>query len=1119
MEKLPFTYKIEDGSGRSFDSDQELVGDDLDDVIHQLFPDIAQNKRPTTAEFADLNEPTEEEWALRAKLKEEKSSIDVAKGIWNAIPDAIDYFSSTIKGGLKEGFTISPETGGQFRRMKSLGEGAVRSAFDLYDLGEAVVGWAGDQNPYLSEGERLERTRQRYIQDQKDQERRLKPFLFEQTLPTLTELSSIVNPVTAPIGSSLPGALMKQVGKAVTVGPKVKKALDVSAAIVDFPPELIKKTGRGLARVGARTLESAVEVTLKGKPVKIAGRGMKPIKVFQKVGEKAEGVATAWTGGMYRAFTQTLKDPRYRKHSTRLGEWTEKQSEQFANVMRIMSNPSNQARFLDDVMKHPNVPKSLKKSISIGGGLGEDAIQLALDVAGEAVPTSITQGILAGILSDDPDAIASGIVGGALFGSVIGGAKRLQPRTEGIHRLPREMQEQMTAMRLKLRHTKAQGDLRTKLSKGDQSTLNMLAGSMSNMRIQLLEPKMYGLHHKKQTGKDAGDSPFFELNGTIWVNSSHKNITPRLVNSFTDRVSEGYLHDRPLLADDIARDFQSDTGVTLTSRHGNDITVGGDLGQIIEAFNKKQPTADYRITTTEQATKKYLEYHSERLFTENNAGLLEGVKGKQATTEALRDVAHISLGKLGLVDRVTGLPLNKDIPKPAEGLSKNGDIVRAVSNLESLNKSAESIRTKRAKDADAFAETVHKEREAKRQAEHDEAHAEANKIGKEVDEVVEKADKWQGEQTVKASEDYIKAEEAKIEVKRLQDEAVDKSIVDTYVKETKKVLKTLERQTKAGDKANKKTAKETDKLAETISDDMRRIDAEVGVDKVVTKDGIPVKVNGKQVPSKQRDAFISKKIEINQAMEGNHGEANTVRISTDDAGNRKVFEGQKLGKVKNVLTGKPLKTAKIAEDSMVNGYNVRVSGSSIESTRFKLRDKIFADGQTRPDPKNPGKNKQERIYTSKPIAGEYALMVNSAGLDIPRAFTRYPVKGFDVGALRLRDISPTKRNADLAEVRELIKQGEQFGNILKDENLAKTNKVIKAHQDDMVRRDSDKSETDTRPFVLKSLDVFNIADITTIGSGVAPKPTGRSFREVPKGVPSPKGKGGLPPAPEGLKSK
>lgn len=1093
-----FTYTLEDG--RSFNTDQELSPTDLDDVIAQTFPDVAikQARKTNTAEYADPNKPTPEEFALKDQIDSERSISEKAGNIWDAVGSGLLQMKDTVLEGWKEGMDTSIKSGGKGKRIKSISEGTRRGLFDMVEGFQGIGGFLADNfAPTISESgeigrgynpeEKLERRRLRWIQDQKDKELRktddflsIMHFPEEEILPKLTEAFAIVNPSTA-VGGTLPAKIITQVGSKFKTASTIHKLANDIGTVVDAPAQLLRATGRGLIKGGANVIDSP-----------------KTIKVLSSGVDKAEtAVKGLWRVG-FRSVGHKL-GPAV-SISKAVGDLTAKKSEQFANVMRVFADPKRQTRFLEEVLMHPNVPASVKRSISIAGAGGQKTLELAFNAVSEGVTTAITQGILASMVSNDPEAIGGGIAGGALFGTPVGAFKKSKSgigikEAKGLRRLNPEQRDVLTRMRFDTRNKQTQVELLGNLSKGDQSMIGSLREGLSDMRIILLEPKMFQKHHKDQTGSEADNAPYFEdKDGVLWLDSSHTDITPHLIDNYTNRVADGYIQDRPGVADDMARDFQVDGGTPLITTDGNIINVGGDMGKIVMYNNKNQPSAEHKITGTAEASKKLIEWHTTRFFGESNNGLVNGVKGKHNTTEALRDIAHISLSKLGVADRVTGAPLNKELSKPAEGLSKNESVVRGIANLERLNNQVASNRSKRDADAVSFAKGVNKDLKAKQaevdaqqRAVHDEAQVEANRIGDEVEANEARALEAMQKETLAGEQDFIKKAEDKVKIKELQDEAevkrqksIDKNIIDTHVKEAKKLSNKADRQFKTGEKNTAKSEASNEKLAETISDDMRRINAEVGVDKIVTKDGIAVKVDGKQVPSKQRAKFLKEKTDINQAMEGNHGEDNTVRISTTDSGKRMLFEGMKLGKVKNELSGRPLKIAKVIEKSMLDGDNVVIKGASIESTRFKLKDKIHADGQTRPDPKNPGHNRKVKVFESKPIAGEYAPIVHSGGLSMDNPFTRYNAQAFDVGALRLRDISPSDRKAGIAEIRDLVNQGEQFRNIIKDEKLAETNKVVKAHQDDMERRASDKSETDTRPFVLKSLDPFNIAEINVI---------------------------------------
>jgi len=1076
-------------------------------------------EKPRQIEFADPSNPTQEEWLLKEQIDNEQSNLDYSVDILKAIPKGIFQMGKTIVSGIGEGFEPTPEQGGKFKRVKSILEGGRRALWDIGELYEAAEGRIGDigQEPDV----KSERRRQRFIQDVKDADTRNKGLWFDsqQTQPNLTEAMSILADPTNLLPSGLATQALKstaKVAKAVGVSQNLIKNAQKIQTVVDIPVNLSRAAVRAPIRGGAKVMSFGLNQIQ--KPIKIIG------KVSGKVGDKAGDVRESvidlaikavgaspeqakvakgismWATPFVPGFNSVDKLELGGKATRFASEVAIKKAEQLQNVMSILGDGKKQARFIEAVIEHPNVPTSVKKMASIAGAGGQKTMDMALDAVAGSLSTGALQGVLTSIATTDADAIGQAIGGGGLFGA-FGGAISSKSRkgreggieaSKAINRLNVEQRERLTHMKLDINNQKAQGDLKFKLTKQDQSTLDMLKGSLSDMNIQILEPSMYNLTHKKQTGSEANGKPFFEdENGVIWVDSSHKDITPALIDNYTNRVASDYTANNPNIVNDVVNDFISDTGVQLRAQDGSLVTVGGDMGKMIEAYNKKQPSQQHRINNVEHAVQKYLEGGIDKLFTDSNTNMMKGLKNQPATKMALRDTAHIALGKLGLVDRVTGLPLNKDIPKPAQGLNKNQHVARGVSNLNRLNEriNGDNIREQRIHEAELKAKSdtmvrIHNEVMAETQARHD-------KIGEQVAQNEANAKKAFQEETLAEHDALIK-----------ESEGVEKQKVKDSVKGDKKIAKDIADAHKARDKADAK--KESD-IVSSISKAEKK--ANQATQKQLLKD--------LKTHEKQANKAVDNEAKAEMLLDLEQTKINDIKdIINRTVGRDKLIEGTKTKTPENIawrkrkqnlidtVAGNDVSIGEVGAGAKNIGTKLGNASSAIKRAQVRKYldqfEKAIANNSTvdvqgaEVAIKRKDTKAEDQSHTIDPINFR-------VGSDMKNPTTQIEVMAIDRGAAIARGLDSDAINRGITEIREATKQGGNINDMISDvpdgsnpiiDLMKKDRKASKKRREEISKAKKAKKLDDSvvipKPLdsklgLLKSLDPHNMIKVNVRG--------------------------------------
>ncbi len=705
--------------------------------------------KPQQTEFSDPRKMSLQEFNAQAAIDDQKTLTDQAGEFFTGVGQGVLQIGRTALGAVGE--TLEATNRKEFGKIaKSLPEGIAKSVFDIGEVGEAIAGRIGDI--FVSEEEAQERQFNRFIQDFEDADKRKAGFLFKQdeTLEQLTETFSIVADPTNFIGIGVAG----KVAKAARLG----KAAEKAGAILDIPNDIARRGLTSAIRLGARGAAKAA--TLAEKPLRVVSdlaSSFDDALGFPSV--SATSLAARALGISARTTAEAAADL----------------AGDSARIMRILGDPSRQAKFLNAVALDPNTPSAVKKSLAIAGTGGQKALDIAYNSIANGVSTGTLQGILAKFATDDPEAIGQAVGAGLALGAAIPtGAPsifkpdlqirqqgvprrrqrptepgtelpgptprgpqpllegRAQPRLEDQpFRLLPDRQRQAEENLLKRRAEQQQNENLKNLSEQDQSLISMLTFAGADMDIRLLDGETFKRHIESETGASGQGRRFFEdANGTIWVNSTEKGITPHLVESFTRRVGTDFINTNPGTVNAVAVDFHDPNGksfpIDATIPDGPEVKIGGELLRSIELFNKIAPETQ-QITDLTQGVSRYLDHQVDSLFVNSNVDFLRNLGNRPAAKEAIRATAHGALSRLGLVDIETGSPLTGvDLPPAPKKLARNTTVQRGISNLDNINRNINRTRQREQKET------------ARKQKQVDKAQAKKSKEAQKEQRVLEK---------------------------------------------------------------------------------------------------------------------------------------------------------------------------------------------------------------------------------------------------------------------------------------------------------------------------------------------------------------------------------------------
>jgi len=715
-------------------------------------------------EFADPDNPTFEEFKLKTQLEDEQSTIEWAGDVLKAIPKGVLQMARDVKAGLVEASTLDAEKAKDkpFRRITSLVEAGARNIEDLADLAEEGIARLGDLS-IDDEEEKLRRRFDRHVESiRENQKRNIEGSLIS---PEFTDETLVrgVQPLADPsllIPGGLASAATRKAASALSQGSKAKKVLETTGKILDVPAV----TKKGL-KLGARGLAkaSALGTEVLKAPVKLLPLAAKTADVASGIGPTRGVVSLASKLGGFNSVNTFVNKLNLSSAGKSVSQATINKLNQTKDILNVMGDSSMQLSFIDALLLDPKIPQSVKNKVAIAGVGGQKAMDLAFDSAANMLTVGTIQGLMASIQTSDAEEIGMAIGGGLPFGVLPVGSK--------TKKLTQEQRKAVRDNVLRNAARRRQLDLQSKMSKQDQSAFDMLSSKLVDTNIQLLDKDQYRKAHKKYTGVDADpDVPLFrDEEGVLWVDSSQKNVTPHLMVEITNRVSKDYLQQNPDLSADITAEFvDPNSNIRISDRSGNQVPVGGALGEIVDIYNKSQPDASTHITDIDGAVSKLLEFEVESLFTDNNKNLIKGLQGKPSTKQALRDTAHASLTKLGLVDADSASPLTgKQIPKTAEGLLKNSHISRSINNLDRLNdtinkdlRAEEKAKAQNLRDIKNKNKGIFRESKARFQRRRAEQKKEVSEIEKSI-----KKD----EDLIARGEEIIKKQELKEEAKRIEE--------------------------------------------------------------------------------------------------------------------------------------------------------------------------------------------------------------------------------------------------------------------------------------------------------------------------------------------------------------
>jgi len=691
-------------TGESAPSEQEA-----ESIFQSMGVSDKVQRQPKKTEASGYAKQTFEQFKNQAKIDSEKSlgeqSLEFGAGVGRGILQMARMGANAVG----ETFTAAQE--GEWGKIaKSLPEGVAKAVFDIGEMGEAIGGRIGDQ--FVGDEEALQRQFARFQQDQLDAQKRQRGFVYtpEETLHNLTETAAIFGDPTNLIGLGVAGKL----GKVSKLGAVAEK----TGAILDVPSRVVRSGLKGGVKLGAKGAEIGFKASR--IPLKIlsgAGKGTEFIAgiprrtvaavISKSLGvaggsrslgglTKLGGIATGPTGASLIA-AEALGGVAAK--SSKLGLQAEK-------VLHILGDRSRQARFIDEVLLDPTISKSVKKGVKLAGLGGGRALDLAFNSIANGVTTATLQGILTKMATDDPGMIGEAVGAGGLFGAAI-------PVGPVQSRLTPEQLNGVARKRIENWAEKQQVENLGNMSAQDKTMITALASGVNNMDIRLMDADSFNMFYESEKGGVNKDNTatIIDDDGVIWVNSDHKNSSPEIIKTMTDRVGEDYLDANPDAMDSVVNSFLDDDGIALTHANGDEVKVGGDFGREIEHYNSQQPDGA-QITTTQQAVQKYLEIQTTSLFNRNNPKFIKTLPVEMQ--QVLRDVSHSALGKIGLVDSSGNGYVGKDVPVALKGMAKNNEIKQGIKNLDNLNKSlqGEQVLTLKQQAAEANRTLKAKERAA-----------------------------------------------------------------------------------------------------------------------------------------------------------------------------------------------------------------------------------------------------------------------------------------------------------------------------------------------------------------------------------------------------------------------
>ena len=767
MPKFTITPSV--GSAITIEADRAPNEQEAAEIFSQISAPPKQQRN--TSELADPRKTTFDQFALKAKLDDEKSTLDKTGDFFSGVGTGILQMGRIGLGAVSE--TGEAIASGDFNKIaKSLPEGVAKAVFDVGEIGEAIGGRIGDQ--FVSDDEALRRQFSRFQQDIIDNNRRKEGFLFGQneTLPSLTEASSILLDPTNLIGLGAAGKLTK--------ASKLGRAAQKAGNILDIPSNLTRKALRTGLQAGARGAAKGL------------AKANKPLRIISKAGDVSADVIgfprRAVTGLVSKVIGATPDQTglllRLTKFGTPLTSGILAKlgiaelgargvgklagiAQDSTTILNLLGDGTRQARFLEAVLLSKKVPDAVKKAVSSAGQGGQRALDIAFNSISNGVSVSVLQGILAKMATDDPEAIGQAVGGGLVFGGAITIGPKARKGVGGLDRVSKLKSKQRRAAReakqgdttispnvispeagavresrglqseqdlfkptpqrpfatfetsipegishvdsvltrserdiksqihLKKRAEHEQAIMASKMSNPDKATIAMLTAGLSDIDVRLLDKNTYKQEHVNEFGEGPGGRPFFEdENGTLWVDSSHRNISPALIETFTSRVGKDFIANTPDAVPAIANDFASPTGrefpVDASNPDSLKIKIGGDLLTEINAFNKASSQQN-QIIDLNNGVQRYMDVNVDRIFSQTNVEFLRNLGNRPATKQAIRDINHSALGRLGLVDSSSGSPLTgKALPKMPRNIKGNRDISKGVSNLDRLNRNIEA---------------------------------------------------------------------------------------------------------------------------------------------------------------------------------------------------------------------------------------------------------------------------------------------------------------------------------------------------------------------------------------------------------------------------------------------
>jgi len=717
-------------------------------------------KRPQT-EFSDPRKMTLEEFTAKTKLDEQKDFTEKTGDFFTGVGQGILQMGRTAVGAVGE--TTQAASAGELSKIaKSLPEGIAKSLFDIAEIGEAIGGRAGDL--FVPEDQAIERQFNRFMQDIEDQDIRRAGLIFseEETLPQLSEAFSVIADPTNLIGVGLGGKILKasRLGKAAEragtildvpsnltrrgVKQTIKagaRALGTAVRVTEKPLRIVSKLAGATEEVVGLPRVAATNIT-----AKVLGLSPKEIAQVQNITKFGTPFVPA-LGSLGKA---ELAAAGGRVITDKFADLAVDAS----TVLKLLGDQTRQIRFLDAVLLDPSVSKSVKRAVSIAGTGGEKALDIAFNSVANGVSAATLQGVLATLATDDPETIGQAVGTGLAFGGALPigrvpgaaaptgvlpptrGAVQQRPPIQapqaqrGAPRAPTQQPtparpfvsfqaktkppsiaksivdpariEQAAATVLQQRGQQAQNSLLQSLNKQDRSLFSMLTFAGADMDIRLLDNQTFKFQHELDTGQPPQGRAFFEdENGTVWVDSSHKNITPDLVDRFTNRVGTDLVNNNPEIIQTVAIDFTDPDGksfpIDASDPESPSVQIGGDLLREIEAFNKVAPEAN-QISDLTGGVSRYLDVNVDRLFNQSNVEFLQKLGDRPATKNAIQQTAHGALSRLGLVDTETGSPLSgKNLSPLAKNLATNSAIIRGISNLDRVNNNIIKTRERDAK--------------------------------------------------------------------------------------------------------------------------------------------------------------------------------------------------------------------------------------------------------------------------------------------------------------------------------------------------------------------------------------------------------------------------------------